>query len=99
MLHLMSTEKRASTCEPDSNLVFNKKSSRIEKIKIAEPVWRIALSKVVIQPSTYCRETSFVIGKAEDKWFILALIKFKLMVITGAWKYVLSRVFKGLKKC
>jgi hypothetical protein len=63
--------------------------------KIVKPVWRIALSKVVIQPSMYCREVRVVMGKAEDKWFILAVVKFKLMVITGAWKYVLNRVFKG----
>jgi hypothetical protein len=94
----MSTEKRASTCEPDSNLVFSK-SSKKETIKIAKPVWRIALSKVVIQPSVYCRETSLIIGKAEHTNFILAVCKFKLMVITGAWKYVLKRVFKRLKNC
>jgi hypothetical protein len=74
--------------------VFNK-SSKKETTKIVKPVWRIALSKVEIQPSTYCREISFSKGKAEDEWFILAVVKFKLMVITGAWKYVLNRVFKG----
>ena len=67
--------------------------------KISKPVWRISLSNVVIQPSTYCREISFIRGKAGDEWFILAVVKFKLMVITGACKYVLTRVFKGLKNC
>ena len=76
---------------------IEKKASN--SIKIVKPVWRIVLSNVVIQPSPYCREISVLTGKAEDEWFILALIKFKFMVITGAWKYVLSRVFKGLKNC
>ena len=92
----MSTEKRATTCEPDTNVVFERKE---DSIKIVKPVWRIVLSNVVIQPSPYCREISVLTGKAEDEWFILAVVKFKLMVITGACKLVLSSVFKGLKNC
>ena len=105
----MSIDKRAATCDPDSNLMFKRKKKDLEDLKvvlesstdtkIVKPVWRIALSKVIIQPSAYCRETSFIIGKAEHTNFILAVCRFKLMVITGAWKYVLKRVFKGRKNC
>lgn len=62
--------------------------------KIAKPVWRIALSKVVIQPSSNCNEVSFSMGKAEHTNFVIAVCRFKVMVITGACKYVLKRVFK-----
>lgn len=59
-----------------------------------KPVWRIALTKVDIQPSPNCTEVRFNIGKAEHRYFVVCLTKFKLMVIHGAWKYVLKRVFK-----
>ena len=70
-----------------------------DESKIVKPVWRIALTKVVIKPSSNCDEIRFSIGKAEHKNFILAVCKFKLMVITGAWQYVLKRVFKDRKNC
>ena len=57
-------------------------------------VWRIALSKVALQPSSNCTEVRFNIGKAEHRHFVVAVCKFKLMVITGAWKWLLKRVFK-----
>ena len=57
-------------------------------------VWRIALSKVDIQPSPNCTEVRFNMGKAEHKNFVIAVCKFKVMVITGAWKWLLKRVFK-----
>ena len=87
----MSIDKRAATCDPDNNLVFNRKE---DTTKIVKPVWRIALSKVIIEPSPNCDEITFTKGSVEDKSFILAVCKFKIMVITGAYKYVLKRVFK-----
>lgn len=63
--------------------------------KIVKPVWRIALTKVHIRPSPNCTEVTFSVGKAEDSNFVVAVCKFKVMVITGAWKWLLKRVFKG----
>ena len=57
-------------------------------------VYRIALKRVLIKPSANCVEVSWDMGKAEHRYFVVAVCKFKLMVITGAWKWLLKRVFK-----
>ena len=62
--------------------------------KIVKPIWRFRLQKVIIRPSPNCNEVSFNYGVAEHRYFIVAVCKFKILVIMSACKWLLKRVFK-----